>query len=135
MRATPQTRFKNRMVGLTGARIAGDLHFMFLDEGRQALGIHRVDLSDDKAVARHSRRKLLCEDGFEISQHNTVKALEFVQFLPDNRSNSADSDDHRICHKVSAVRAAVLLVSRTVLVAVKLSKAASFALDRPGGRA
>jgi hypothetical protein len=84
MRATPKTRFEDRMIGLAGARIAGDLHFMFPYERGQALDIHRVDLNDDKAVARHSRRKLLCEDGFDISKHNAVKALEFVQLLPNN---------------------------------------------------
>ena len=82
VRATPKTGFENRMIGLTGARITGDFHFVFLNKGGQALGIHRVNLNDDKAVARHSGQSCSAKTGSRSASTIRSKHSNSCSFCP-----------------------------------------------------
>ena len=99
VRTRTQTGFHHGVIRQAHAGIAGHIDPVLLHQRGQLIRLHRVRLHDDEPAFRRLRRELICKNRVHVRQHDPLEAIVFVQFLADDRTHAADTDDHCVCHK------------------------------------
>ena len=91
--------FEHRVVRLAHTGIAGHGDLVLAHEGCQRIGVHGISLHHEKPTLRGFCRELVCKNGIHIRQNDSVETIVFVEFLADDRSHTANSNNHCVCHK------------------------------------
>jgi hypothetical protein len=80
--------------------------------------------------------ELICEDRIHVGEDDPVETIVFVKFLADDRTDTANSNNHCVCHKIK--NSAAWLRKATIGLSPFRSKSAAIVavpalLDSPGG--